>query len=553
MFLPRSVRSASLIVSLSAFVLGGASIIAHAEPVSQPAPPKPPFRVLYSNDLTNIMNCPSPYRKSGPFRDELMRASVDETAGVGIDAHMLQPGLGWVPWWPSKILTMAQHVEYLKSAGLNVKPFEEYVLAGGDLVGVFVDQCRKKGVAPFISLRVNDTHHVSRGMKIKDPAERMKAMAEFKLFADHPDWLLGPGADQEERTQYAFDFGRKEIRDYKLSIIRELCENYDIDGLELDLMRHWRFFNVKKLNPEERIAIMNQFVRDVRAILDETARDGRRRMLGVRVSGFVETHRYMGVDLKSMAGAGLDFVNASGHYFTDLQMDIGPIRKMLPDHVAVYTELHFTNAGIGATETANKHYRRSTARQFYTAAHLAYARGGTGVSTFNFQYYRGTRNPTDVPGPAAEPPFEIFQHLRDPEWLARQPQQYVVGYVWNAPVKSGRPFRNPFSVGAKPEVIKLDMAPPTGGWTKPGRLRIQARDYIGDTKWSIRINGVELPATEDVADSYEDPYNKGQDPATYRAFVVDPGILRDGINEIELAMTSGTAPASLYYLDIEIE
>jgi hypothetical protein len=534
-------------------VLGAWSSTAYGESDQAPSQPQPPFRVLYSNDLTNILNCPSPYRKGGPFRDEFMRASVDETADVGIDVHMLQPGLGWVPWWPSKVLPMSQHVEYLKGAGLEVKAFEQYLLEGGDLVRIFVEECRKKGVAPFISFRVNDTHHVSRGMKLADHAERMKAMAEFKLFADHPEWLLGPGADKEERTQYAFDFGRKEIRDHKLSLIRELCENYDIDGLELDLMRHWRFFNVKKLSEAERIAIMSEFIRDVRAILDKTSKPGQRRLLGVRVSGYVETHRYMGVDLKAMADAGLDFVNASGHYFTDLQMDIGPIRKMLPDRVAVYTELHFTNAAIPATEGRNKFYRRSTPQQLYTAAHLAYARGAAGVSTFNFQYYRGTRNPTDVPGPAAEPPFSVFKSLRDPAWLARQPQQYVVGNLWNGPIKPGRPFREPFTANGTPQVIKLDMAPPDGGWKKPGRLRIQAFDSLGDSKWSARLNGTELPVTEDVSDVYEDSYNKGQDPATFRAFVVDPKILRDGVNEIELVMTQGTEPASLYYLDLSID
>lgn len=552
MFALRSFVSSAFLVS-SLGLLAPLSTSAEEAAGSLPPAPKPPYRVLYSNDLTNIMNCPSPYRKSGPFRDELMRASVDETAGVGIDVHMLQPGLGWVPWWPSKILTMAQHVEYLKSAGIEVKPFEQYVLAGGDLVGVFVDECRKKGVAPFISLRVNDTHHVSRGIKLTGQDERMKAMAEFKMFADHPDWLLGPGADQEERTQYAFDFGRKEIRDYKLSVIRELCENYDIDGLELDLMRHWRFFNVKKLSEEQRIEIMSGFIRDVRAILDQTARDGRRRMLGIRVSGYIETHRYMGVDLKAMAEAGVDIVNASGHYFTDLQMDIGPIRKMLPDNVAVYTELHFTNAAIPAEGEKNKFYRRSTEQQLCTAAHLAYARGATGVSTFNYQYYRGTRNPTDVPGPAVEPPFEVFRHLRDPEWVARQPQQYVIGNLWNGPIKPNRPFRETFSAGAKPQVIKLDMAPPTGGWKKEGKLRIEARAPLGDSKWTARINGMELPVSENVSDVYADPYNKGHDPATYRAFKVDPKILRDGINDIELSMASGSAPASLYYLDLNIE
>jgi len=42
---------------------------------------------------TNIETCVSPYRaKRELFRPEMREATVDETAGVGIDVHMFQPG-----------------------------------------------------------------------------------------------------------------------------------------------------------------------------------------------------------------------------------------------------------------------------------------------------------------------------------------------------------------------------------------------------------------------------------------------------------------------------
>ena len=63
---------------------------------------KAPFRVIYSNDTTNITSCTSPYhKKSEPFRAKMLEASVDEVAGL-VDAHFLQPGLGMVPMWPSQ-------------------------------------------------------------------------------------------------------------------------------------------------------------------------------------------------------------------------------------------------------------------------------------------------------------------------------------------------------------------------------------------------------------------------------------------------------------------
>ena len=57
---------------------------------------KAPFRTIYSNDLTNVLTCVSPYNKAeGPYRQEMLDATVDETAGRA-DVHMLEPALGWV-------------------------------------------------------------------------------------------------------------------------------------------------------------------------------------------------------------------------------------------------------------------------------------------------------------------------------------------------------------------------------------------------------------------------------------------------------------------------
>jgi uncharacterized lipoprotein YddW (UPF0748 family) len=33
-----------------------------------------------------------------------------------------------------------------------------------------------------------------------------------------------------------------EVRDYYFSILRELCTNYDVDGVELDFQRYPKFF-----------------------------------------------------------------------------------------------------------------------------------------------------------------------------------------------------------------------------------------------------------------------------------------------------------------------
>ena len=62
----------------------------------EPTSRETPLRVLYSNDTTNVLSCRSPGpERAKPFTDADLRRSIIEASGA--DAHLLQPGLGWIP------------------------------------------------------------------------------------------------------------------------------------------------------------------------------------------------------------------------------------------------------------------------------------------------------------------------------------------------------------------------------------------------------------------------------------------------------------------------
>lgn len=80
---------------------------------------KAPFKLIYNNDSTNTAGCVSPWHSAGEtFREDMLVASIDEVAGRGVDAYMLSPGLGWVPWWQSKG-TKAHFEWWMKKTGLE--------------------------------------------------------------------------------------------------------------------------------------------------------------------------------------------------------------------------------------------------------------------------------------------------------------------------------------------------------------------------------------------------------------------------------------------------
>jgi len=498
---------------------------------------KPSFKVLFSNDTTNVLTCTSPYHKKGqPFTEDMLRATIDEAKGV--DVHMLQPGLGWIPWWKSRQYPIDEHAHWFHSqTGRELSSFGQYMLAGGDIVGTFVEYCRKQHVVPFVSFRLNDGHHLEN---VGTKEQRAEWVSRF--YAEHPEYRLGP--DRNDWNQHVHNWAIPQVREHKFGFLREICEQYDIDGLELDFMRHAQFFRVAETTFKQRSRIMTDFVRRVRTLLDRTAKPGQHRWLCARVPLLLANHDSLGIDLPSMVDAGLDMVNLSASYFTVQQSDMEQICRLVPD-TAVYLEMtHCTTTGPSRGGYDSFRYLRTTDQQFYTGAHLAYQRGAVGVSLFNFVYYR--EHGTPGRGPFNEPPFHVLSRLGQPDWLARQPQWYVIAKTWFPQVESPQV---PFGLAAgKSRVIQLDLAPITG--PKPGLLRLRTETNCTDRVWAVTLNGQALRPSSPILKPISHPYDAALGiPDQYACFTVPRSIPRQGINDIRVTLKTGR-PVDVDYVDL---
>ena len=511
--------------------------------------PKAPFRVLYSNDTTNTSGCTSPWHAKGePFRAKHLEASVDEVTGL-VDAHFLQPGLGEVPMWPSKIEPLEEHYRWIKETyGQQPDSFGRYVLGGGDVVKVFLDRCRLRKQAAFISFRLNDAHH-KEWVNAK-PGEKSGsvAMSVTKFYRDHPEFRIGPklGSAQFQVLNWA----HPEVPARKLALLTELCENYDLDGLELDFMRFYSFFPRDTTTSEQRCGIVTKFVRDVRALLERTARDGRRRWLCARIPGFRSAHDPLGLDLPALAAAGLDMLNLSVSYFTTQQMEVAEIRRLVPD-TAVYVEMcHSTWNGPKPVAGYDVFpFRRTTSEQYATTAHLAYTRGADGVSLFNFAYYREHGGPGR--GPFNEPPFEIMPRLADRAALARLPQHWFLSPGWENPFAKPAVLPRKLEPSAK-TTFTLDLAPPSGGWQENGWLRVQALGSMRYGRLIVKWNDVELSQTREITEPFPNPYPPMLGtPDHLVAWIVPESALRAGTNTLEVGLAH-TEAVELAFIDVVV-
>ena len=517
----------------------GAGLPAAAVGASDNRKKKAPFKVLYSNDTTNIITCASPYHKRGdPFTTEMIQATVDEVPGV--DVHMLQPGVGWIPWWKSKIYPATEHYRWVQEqTGVGPDAFGKYMLAGGDVLQVFIDRCRLRGQTPFVSYRLNDGH-LLENVGTRNPM----VIWVSRFYAEHPEYRIGTDKSWDQRV---LNWAIPEVREHKFSFIREICENYDIDGLELDFMRHTSFFRLGETSVEQRTRIMTEFVARVRRLLDQTARGDRHRWLCARVPCFLVAHDPLGIDLPAMVEAGLEMVDLSDYFVYSQQTDLPVVRKMVPG-ATVYLEMT-QSAWNGPSIPGvydSMQFLRTTDQQFYTGAHLAYARGADGVSLFNFVYYREEGTPGR--GPFNEPPFHVLKHLGDRSWVQHQPQWYLLSTGWsNATLLGEQPLPKTFHPG-EPHIFMLNLAP--SDRDKKGLFRLRALRDASGCAWTVKLNGTQLDPTDYVAKPIDHPYNAFLGNAgEYACFSCPPGIARDGFNQITVSMDQGD-PLTVSYLDL---
>ena len=430
----------------------------------------PPFKVLFGNDTTNITTCIGPYHVKGEdFKESMIRATVQETSGTGVDVQLIQPGTIWLPWWKSNIYSMKEHYSWFEKR-YGIKPdsnvFNEFVFNGGDVVEVFIDECVKQKITPFISVRLNDGHFLET-WNDDPPKGDAPAHCLSKFYVEHvPEYCVGYGyggeIDFKNWDHRVQNWAVPEVREYKYRLIEELCKNYDLEGIELDFMRHRSHFNLDQTTAEQRCRIMAHFVRRVRNLLDKTAHGGKKRWLCVRIPCYMSLFDRSGIDVKLFAAAGVDMFNLSPFYFTVCDADVEKVCKLVGEG-AVYLEMcHTTYVGKSVAKGYdNFTFRRTTPIQYYTAAYLAYSRGAYGISTFNFVYYREHGN--GERGPFNEPPFEVFENIDDFDWLSKQPQHYVLANTWLSKYSDNKmPFK--YKHKGDSYSFTMDTVPVKGGW-----------------------------------------------------------------------------------------
>ena len=268
--------------------------------------------------------------------------------GTHIDTICWSWGEGHQAPYPSEVLPLYD------SPG-----FKEWADNGVNIVQVFLEASKQRGIEAFFSYRINGSDN------------DLGPVAKIPMKEAHPDWLI-----HLWNANGYWNFAIDDVHEYKLSILREAAEDYDFDGIELDFARvcpvlppghQWEY--------RDRLT---DFIRATRAMLQEVARKrGRPLLLAARIPENLEGCHFDGIDAETWAQEELLDIFVMGCRSFDV--DIPAFRRITEGtNIKLYPCIDDHHASDGYQWPPIEVMRGVTANW--------YQQGADGVQTFNFAH-----------------------------------------------------------------------------------------------------------------------------------------------------------------------
>jgi len=197
-----------------------------------------------------------------------------------------------------------------------------------DFMKIRYDRCHENGSEMWHSMRMDDTHNSVIG--------REHLPQHSDLWQERKDLLRAWYRHfwRQDWHDNAFDYGKKEVFDYHLALVREYLMEYESDGIELDWHRSMPIF--KPGYDEVNTPVFTQFMRDVRAIADEAAKKwGHRIRVAALVPYRVVDAIGMGIDAKTWCREKLVdiLIPSEHHHSTNAEYQLRIWRLIVPKDV----------------------------------------------------------------------------------------------------------------------------------------------------------------------------------------------------------------------------
>ena len=257
-------------------------------------------RIMFNEDDTHFLFTRSGWENLG---EKEIREFIRQYEGTGISDFLLCCA-GQMSDFPSKVREcwLDKYDQKLEN-GIAVDYTEHPVVKcanylwrekGLDFYAIAIDELRRIGIAPWLSVRMNDCHDNEEATSFLHPA----------FFYEHPEYRRVTHREAMEYFDRCLDYSHEEVRIRMLEYLEEVVMRYDADGLELDFQRELFCFKIG--HEYEGIEIINEFLRQVWCILTRASEKwGHRVKLCVRTLATPQDALDSGYDVWTWAQEGL--------------------------------------------------------------------------------------------------------------------------------------------------------------------------------------------------------------------------------------------------------
>ena len=395
----------------------------------------------------------------------------------------------------------------------NVVP--EMIARGTDPLQVMVDFCHSHGMEAFCTMRMNDTHD-----SVDTPDKPFFGFSRFKR--EHPEFLMG---SFEKRPRFkawtGIDYTQPAVRERVFQRLEEVCQNYDLEGIELDFLRHECLFKSvawgAKASPEER-DLLTGLIRRIRAMTErEGLRRGRPILVAIRVTDSAAYCKGLGLDLERWLQDGL----------VDLLTGTGELQLNDWDYLVQLGHRHDVPVYAGLSDTWEKFatppFKRQSVESYRGRAMAAWQAGVDGIYLFNFFN-------------SAKPQW---RELGEPSGLARLDKLYFLSALSDnvgpsGPIPAGRthrgaPLLTPVNrwklMPGQPAQTQLRIGDDVAGLKPTAICYLNLQEPLPAGKLDVRFNGTRLkPAAPKGA---------------WLGFSIPPSVIKTGLNDIQITPLPG--------------
>ena len=247
-------------------------------------------RLIYYNDAHHFHG----KRVDPPVSLPKLRWPVDEIAGTGVEMLSIGMGYGDVFFHNSKIGKSILQTEDVISSPIDwrIKAMARDAAAmGTDQLHEIISRGKQLDIPVLPSLKMNNGQ-----------APGAYRCGNFKEIQGETVCL------REAPNEWAYDFTHPAVHEYKLSLIREMLDDYNADGIELDFLFFADYFREKDLERGKRL--MSDYVASVRSLAREVgAKKGRDLTVMARVFATEQENLNSGRDVRGWLDEGsLDII-----------------------------------------------------------------------------------------------------------------------------------------------------------------------------------------------------------------------------------------------------